>query len=620
MLPPINSYAYVIAPLEWTPRGVKGLIDDLAKTPFDMVIFGNIFNLAPNIIHSAEQPLADKIIIGYLDIAASTALVTNKYVGAKTLDQIPSYFGKPQSGFIKPNPVQNLYTVKYWVPEWFDIIKKQIDDQIAAGYDGLFLDEVTGDSHWYSTNRAGNEYYPNATYEMANLIRKIHSYISSKNLSKPFYLIGNNTDRIFGQHPDLVKLFDQSMRESIHYNQSAQNGAVSVADPNSTNVFNYIKRTYGEQNILVNDYPPLSSVDTIVPILKKYNIEGWVPSLQKAFQDTNLLLTGPFIIQANNVEPVVSGANFATNYLLSGEYGGSTLNGGDTTNYYVLTNQSTVNGGNSQDTIYVWNTKPTISNNVINGNGGLDKVIYETVFSNVLFKLEKGGVVSLKSDVLRLNDTLSEIETIQFTDKKINLKSLAHESYSDIPEMLYQMLVSVFDIAPGVVYMNELASAYRWWSKTLTPKETIEKIVEVLSTKPFFTNVYPSNMTDRTFAFRLIYDFIENSVSTDVRDAVIADVEAALKVGWSRAKIISQVIYNISQMSTDHSVFGSTVKLIQNETKVAKCYTEYFDQSTTNFNILGGLMDIVNHQTKVDTEEDLIQFVGTFILNIDGGL
>ena len=140
----VSSFTYVIAPFN-RGESFNSLLNEVSNCPFDLLILGNLSRnlLTQNLFHSSSLPLKDKLIIGYVDIGSSTSLVTSQYLGISNSTQIPSWFGNYESGYINSNPIFSLTTVQYWQPQWLNVIKQQIDDQINA---------ILNEAYRYSTS------------------------------------------------------------------------------------------------------------------------------------------------------------------------------------------------------------------------------------------------------------------------------------------------------------------------------------------------------------------------------------------------------------------------------------------------------------------------------------
>lgn len=70
------------------------------------------------------------------------------------------------------------YKVKFWTPEWKNMVwgspTAYLDQLLAAGYDGVFLDVVDGYEYWETRG------FPNAKNDMANFVLQLSAYARSK--------------------------------------------------------------------------------------------------------------------------------------------------------------------------------------------------------------------------------------------------------------------------------------------------------------------------------------------------------------------------------------------------------------------------------------------------------
>ena len=337
-----NSFAYVIAP----NQAFNTILSEIQNSPYELTILGNVSNLTPGLIHSSSMPLANKLVVGYVDVGESTALVTYQYFG----NSLPSWFGNVNPGF------PNLYTVQYWQPQWLQTIEGQINQQIAAGFDGVFLDVLSAYEEWSPGNIEGNPVVADAAVKLATLVQQIHDYVQSLHLSRPFYLIGNNPGGLAQMVPGVLNNLDAIFNESAYWNQSVTNGAISV--PTQTSPENWLQtlsKLYVGKTVFANDYPPLDSPSTIIPILQKYSLLGWTAGLQKALQTPQILTNGPYVLEANSSQSTISGGTQGTNYLLAGQSIDCTLVGGSqATNYFIAgAGQNAIYCGNANDVVYM---------------------------------------------------------------------------------------------------------------------------------------------------------------------------------------------------------------------------------------------------------------------------
>ncbi|AJG41175.1 cysteinyl-tRNA synthetase [Thermotoga neapolitana LA10] len=70
------------------------------------------------------------------------------------------------------------YFVKYWYPEWKDIIFSYIDRILSQGFKGVYLDRVDSFEYWSSTGQISKE---EAARRMIDLIEDIAEYIRKEN-------------------------------------------------------------------------------------------------------------------------------------------------------------------------------------------------------------------------------------------------------------------------------------------------------------------------------------------------------------------------------------------------------------------------------------------------------
>lgn len=166
----------------------------------------------------------------------------------------------------------------------------------------------------------------------------------------------------------------------------------------------------------------------------------------------------------------------------------------------------------------------------------------------------------------------------------------------------YRFFAIAFGAAPGVTYMNQIAEAY---GAGMTTKE----IVNVYTTKPQFTSVYPTFYTNAQFAEALIENVVGSSASAAAKAAAKADVEGALAAGWTRGDVIYQIFNNLAEKSASDPDWGNTAKLLANQVAVAKYFTEVALGDTTDLSVLKGVLAGVTPGTDVSTPAALAAVV-----------
>jgi len=96
-----------------------------------------------NLNRSIADPNNNKIILGYIDSSEANLSVYTQLAPGGVL---PSWFG--------PLLFQNQYSVQYWNPAWETAIFGEIDKLAAAGYNGVFLDSISGYLQWPNSPNA----------------------------------------------------------------------------------------------------------------------------------------------------------------------------------------------------------------------------------------------------------------------------------------------------------------------------------------------------------------------------------------------------------------------------------------------------------------------------------
>lgn len=159
---------------------------------------------------------------------------------------------------------------------------------------------------------------------------------------------------------------------------------------------------------------------------------------------------------------------------------------------------------------------------------------------------------------------------------------------------LYQFFAIAFDAAPGVTYMSQLADASN-------AGMSVQQIVEVFTTKPQFTSVYPNFLTNEQFATKLVDNVVGDSATDAAKSEAIADVEAALSAGWSRGKVIYQIFSNLAAKPADDATWGNTAKMMANQVTVAQYVTEEQMLNTTDLSKLQSVLAHVTATTDVSS-------------------
>ena len=204
-----------------------------------------------------------------------------------------------------------------------------------------------------------------------------------------------------------------------------------------------------------------------------------------------------------------------------------------------------------------------------------------------------------------------------FTSYKVEIgsaavKDLAGNNYAGVsdysfttqtPDSLYHFCLVAFSAAPGEAYMNQLALAYN-------AGMTIQDIVRVFCTKPQFTSTYAESMTNTELATLLVANVVKNSATDATKNAAINDIVIALDAGMTRGDMIYQVFGNLATKPLNDPDWGNTALQFNNQTEVAKHFTEVMHNSTTDMPTLKAVIGSVTPSTDVSTPEHIATLIG----------
>ncbi len=205
-------------------------------------------------------------------------------------------------------------------------------------------------------------------------------------------------------------------------------------------------------------------------------------------------------------------------------------------------------------------------------------------------------------------DTITNVEKLQFTDRSVIIESQSHGSYADLPTDLYQFFITAFNAAPGVTYMDQMSEAYRYGF-------SVKKIVDILTTKTQFTDVYSSTLSPTDMATQLVNDIVKNSATSAAKSAAVTDIKGALDLGWTVGDVIYTVFGNLAHKSLTDPNWGNTAKQLNNEIAVAKYYTEVLNQSTTDLETLRDAIQPITQSTDVSTDTVIAQLIGVALIS-----
>jgi endo-alpha-1,4-polygalactosaminidase (GH114 family) len=341
----VGSFEYVIAANSTT----TGIDADLAASRADLIILGGDPPNAAPLDRASIDPNGQKLIFGYIDTCeASSYWYPSLFAGGTT----PPWFGNPNPGF------PGLYTVQYWNPAWEPLLLTKVDELIANGYDGIFLDVLDGSSEWATGNRENNPVYASGVQAMATLLGDIRSHIRQAYPGQTVYLLGNNPTQLAMQFPKDLQNLDAIFNEVAFYGQNPTDGSVSVYEgtANAAYIQSTLAPLYDATGlpVLGNDYPsPLTDDSAVYLSFSFYSALGWTPSVTTPKQTANIFSTGPFLFMATPTNSSVTGDPALTNFLSGGKVLDATLHGGNQGDTFIGgPGQNTIVGGAGNDMIY----------------------------------------------------------------------------------------------------------------------------------------------------------------------------------------------------------------------------------------------------------------------------
>lgn len=153
----------------------------------------------------------------------------------------------PPSFLLEENPEwEGNYNVKYWDMTWQSIILNKLDDIIAKGYDGVYLDRVDAYQEYDYMSSV------HSTEEMISFVEKISSH--ARSIKPDFKIITQNAVELYSDD-EFQAAVDGLAREDLWFNDN------SLQDTEDTATgLTYLRRALKDGKIvLVIDYPTQQS-------------------------------------------------------------------------------------------------------------------------------------------------------------------------------------------------------------------------------------------------------------------------------------------------------------------------------------------------------------------------
>jgi cysteinyl-tRNA synthetase len=136
----------------WTYTLTEGTTEDLLASKATIIVTDAMVLAERDNASQLKQSIdrlhaAGKKVYGYLSVGEAEKY--RSYFQASWLN------GNPPSWLGSRNGEWDSYNVRYWDPQWQNIVKNDLGKLIDAGFDGVYLDRVDVDRHW--SNSSSNE-------------------------------------------------------------------------------------------------------------------------------------------------------------------------------------------------------------------------------------------------------------------------------------------------------------------------------------------------------------------------------------------------------------------------------------------------------------------------------
>ncbi len=261
----------------------------------------------------------------------------------------------------------------------------------------------------------------------------------------------------------------------------------------------------------------------------------------------------------------------------------------------------------------------TFSEAVAKGTGNIT-LTSSTGVTVATYNVATSGNVSIVGNTLTINPTtdLGIFSTYGIGIDAGAVHDLAGNSYAGLSsynfttqtlDSLYHFSVVAFSAAPGATFMGQMADAYN-------AGLTVKQIVEIFATKPQFTLTYPESMSNADLATLLVANVVKNSASDTTKVQAVKDITGALDAGWTRGDMIYQVFGNLANMSPNDATWGGTALQFQNQTAVAKYFTEVLHNVTTDMSTLKAVVGDVTATTDVSTPDLIVSLIGVELSHV----
>jgi pullulanase len=186
--------------------------------------------------------------------------------------------------------------------------------------------------------------------------------------------------------------------------------------------------------------------------------------------------------------------------------------------------------------------------------------------------------------------------------RRFALSAAAANVPAETQEELYQFFAIAFGAAPGVTYWGQLVEAAQVGM-------SVQRIVNVFTTKAQFTDTYPEALSHEAFARALVDNVVGDSASEASKAEARADIVAALSppANWTRGDITYAIFRNLARKPASDAQWAATAQRMRQQVTLARHFTETMQVDTTDLSTLRAVIRSVNEGT--DLSGDLSTLV-----------
>ena len=136
------------------------------------------------------------------------------------------------------------YLVKYWDGNWQKVVLSKLDEIIALGYSGIYLDKVDAYENYERQE-------PDAKDEMVKFVKMLHDHALSKNPG--FLVFAQNGEELYGRK-DFKNSIDGAGAEDVYFNGDAE----VETEISLLRIGKLLRIAEDDKPVIVVDYPTIN--------------------------------------------------------------------------------------------------------------------------------------------------------------------------------------------------------------------------------------------------------------------------------------------------------------------------------------------------------------------------